>query len=194
MTSTLYKHAPVTALATMSVVVIVMGALMLCGMLWPLSPVGAFAGSVLPITEVYEARADQSLAVSGGKPNWALAEQETWRELRVAPTRTLPWMRLAYIDASSHGGRLTADGLGDVQHSYTFSPYDRDIGVWRLEFLYDHWDELNPDIRKAALEETAGLWGLPSRQAQIRQFPVQVSNAAGRLAVIFEIADLAAGH
>jgi len=192
MTSTLSKHALVAALATASLVVVVLGGLMLCGMLWPLSPVGAFAGSVLPITEVDQARADQSLSPARGAPNWALAERETWRELKVAPTRTVPWMRLAYIDAKRNGGRLTAAGLGDLERSYTFSPYDRDIGVWRLAFLYEHWDELNPIVRKAALEETAGLWGLPSRQAQLRQFPARISNPAGRLAVMFEIGDLEA--
>ena len=174
--------------------VMIVSALMLIGMLWPSSAAGGFAGAWLPITETHQARAASALNVlRPATPLWDAAAQQTREELRIAPMRTAPWMRLAYIDAQRHGGHLTPAGVAAIQHGYDFAPYSNDVGVWRLAFVYDHWDEVTPEIRREALDETAVLWRVRARYGERGRFPEVISNDAGRLAVVLAIANIKSG-
>jgi len=161
------------------------------GLIWPDSWEAQLVASFLPIAEVHQHRADQALGGPDGRgADWELAKRETVAELHIAPTRARPWMRLAFIDAQTHNGVLTDAGVADIQHGYDFTPFDREIGPWRLAFVYNHWDQLTPSVRGAALDETEVLW---RGSSDIQAFPNTIPNPAGRLAATMALANLKAG-
>ncbi len=174
--------------------VVAFSSLLMIGIVWPASPIANVVAGFLPIAEVHESRADAAMSgLRGAAPDWGRATQESWRELSIAPTHPKPWMRLAFIDAATHADGITPVGAAAIQHSYDFTPFDHDIGPWRLTFVYGHWDQMTPSIRSAALDETQMLWRFSSWRPQLEALPRAVANPAGQLAVTLALENLKAG-
>jgi hypothetical protein len=124
-----------------------------------------------------EPRADLA-AVSTDTPTAdALAANRA--ALNATPMAAAPWLRIAYL-RSRNGQPLDGPALEAIERSYTVSPYGDDVTAWRLTFLYEHWDQLTPEIRAEVTAEhlTSASWGR-------RWDPDVVKNPAGRMAATF---------
>ena len=119
-----------------------------------------------------ESRADHAVQ-SGMASAEALRVNEA--ALAAAPMNAAAWLRIAYIH-SLDGASLNASALGAVQKSYSVAPYGPDVTRWRLQFLYDHWGQLNAELRAEAMDEHLAYG------RQIRLSPSASSDQAGWLA------------
>ncbi|QTC91485.1 hypothetical protein [Brevundimonas goettingensis] len=117
-----------------------------------------------------EARADAAL--ESVDPAEALRANRA--SLNAAPMAAAGWLRIAWLQTRD-GSPLNAEGLDALEKSYTVAPFGPDVTVWRLNFLYEHWNELTPKLREEASHETVmGLgWRLDASK---------ISNPSGRLA------------
>jgi hypothetical protein len=95
--------------------------------------------------------------------------------LDAAPMNAAAWMRIAWLK-TRNGSSLDAQGLDAIEKSYSVSPYGPDVSVWRMTFLFEHWEQLTPDIRKEVLaEQSVQPWRQTFDAATI-------TNPSGRLA------------
>jgi hypothetical protein len=115
------------------------------------------------------------------------AEQQTRRELALAPTTATAWLRLAYIDYWRHG-RLTPAGLANLNRSYDTAPLGPDASASRLTLGFELWGEMTPELRVLLLRELAAF---RERDADAtRAFAYRIGNPRGRLAAGMAIAEL----
>lgn len=135
-----------------------------------------------------QALARQALAeldVKGGKPSAARldrAEQLTRGELDFGPYRPAAWCRLAYIQYQ-RAGRVDAASAQSLRRSYEMAPFDADSFLWRVQFIFDHWNEAPMDVRKAALRETRAFYSLWDNRPKIEMMAARVRNPTGRLSL-----------
>ena len=91
-------------------------------------------------------------------------------ELASNPVQADAWLSLAVMDAEHHGGRLTANARAALERSYEFAPVDVRTAPARLKFAFNHWDQLAPQDRKAALTELTVLDGAPQKPSPVEGF------------------------
>ncbi len=132
----------------------------------------------LSLAPTHEARADAlARGPDLGEQARLEARRETLAGLRQAPANATAWLRLSYLDARSPAG-LGSEGNLAFARSYAVAPFGPDDTMWRLDFAFDHWADLDRSNRILALDE---LGRLPVRQA--RQVEAGVSDPTGRLAL-----------
>jgi len=124
-----------------------------------------------------EPRADLAAASTGTPLADALAANRI--ALDAAPMSAGPWLRIAWL-RSRNGEPLDGPALEAIERSYTVSPYGDAVTAWRLTFLYEHWDQLTPEIRSEVTAEhlTAISYARPWT-------PDGLKNPAGRMAATF---------
>lgn len=101
-----------------------------------------------------EARADRAAASTDIPLSAALAENRA--AIKAAPMSAAPWLRVAYM-RSRNDTALDGPALEAIERSYTVAPFGSDVTYWRLNFLYNHWRELTPEIRAEAAKEHFAL-------------------------------------
>lgn len=121
-----------------------------------------------------EARADAASRNGTPLPE-ALAT--TKAELGAQPMDAAGWLRIAYLK-SADGKPLDAESLDAIEKSYTVSPYGPGFASWRLRFLYEHWDQLTPDIRTDVTDEYTTITQALGSPID----PTTLENPSGRLA------------
>jgi hypothetical protein len=131
-----------------------------------------FCGADCP-SRSYEAAAaaDVALAFNAHGPVrdalLAQAERTTRQGLRRTPVSSEAWARLALILSERAGGAATPAVQQALQTSYDAAPYQKAAAQWRIAFCADHWPQITPALRKAALAEHEWLsrvdWGSAER-------------------------------
>lgn len=99
-----------------------------------------------------EARADRlaiAAATTGGVAQALTANREA---LNAAPMTAAAWLRIAWLRAQN-GARLDSRSLEAMEKAYSVAPFGPDVTTWRLAFVYDHWSDLTPALRKDATAE-----------------------------------------
>jgi hypothetical protein len=125
----------------------------------------------------------QALAGEGGRldaDGEAQARRLIGSELGLSPLDTGSWLRLAALEAGR--GPLNAKAKAALLASYRFTPVDAEMARWRLTFLFEHWQELDPQLRAAAETEIQDLMVAPSSIDILRQMQATIANPTGRLA------------
>lgn len=99
-------------------------------------------------------------------------------ESRWTPADSASSLRLTYLDGLS--GAPTREGVVALRHSYALEPLGPDATRWRLEFIFNHWSALPPDVRASAEAELGAAF--PRHGWALRDLPSRVTNPSGRLA------------
>lgn len=127
-------------------------------------------------------RRAQALLAGPGAPSPAAArEAAALSRAAIAqyPYDTAAWLQLAYLDAARHGGRVSAEGVADLQRSYDLVAADPDVGLWRLRFALENWVWLSFEARTAAEAEAALL--MTSHRPALRRMQAEIRDPIGRL-------------
>lgn len=115
------------------------------------------------------------------------------RQLAASPFDASAWLRLGLIETLSGDGRLGAEGVRALEASYRYAPVDVDVARWRLTFVFEHWREASPTVRKAAEREVRVLFAAPQNRPGMRRWARIIGDRSGRLAAGLMIAQLDAG-
>jgi hypothetical protein len=105
------------------------------------------------------------------------------RLIRADPANPQGWDAAAYDDALEHG-RLTVDGLRDLDRSYALSFFDRTGAVWRVGFALDHWGELTPQLRLDAEKEANDALKEQGINTQLAERMQSIRSPEGQLAAV----------
>lgn len=103
------------------------------------------------------------------------------RELRFSPMDIPAWLRQAALE-SQVAGKLSGPARAALSASYRWAPVDASVARWRLAFMFEHWDQLDPQLRDDAMTELQGLLIQPANIEILRQLEPTIRNPAGRLA------------
>lgn len=154
--------------------------LLVAGIAAPWSVFGEYS----PLAFVHDRRAADLLAASPTRANLAAADAESWTALSQAPADDVAWLHLLQADIARHG-RLSPAGMTRLQRSYDVAPFGPDVSLWRIEFAFQNWDVLTPDLRKQVLDEvdTEAV----SHINELSETPARVTNPAGRFALSLKI-------
>lgn len=135
---------------------------------------------------VHEARATALLVAShGSERSRAEARRQTWKALGTDPANPASWMRLAYLDSLQSSG-LSQEGRRFLARSYSLAPYGPDNSRWRLEFAFNHWQGLDPALRRKVVAELR----VAGRHGGYRSLPDAIDDPSGRLAAALTLASL----
>lgn len=154
----------------------------------------AFSGlGLVTLAGVQEDRAADLLDRTPVTPRARVASEAAARQaLARSPTRAAGWLELAYADSLKPQG-LGASGIQALQRSYDFEPLGPDVSEWRLAFAFEHWDQLTPEIRAAALNELEARWKREERRKALNELPDRIANPAGRVAAALTLRRLRRG-
>jgi hypothetical protein len=155
-----------------AVAVAASSAWLLTAMVFPESSVGRGA----PLLAATEARALAALDAG----NLEQSRIETRRSLALTPYNAWAWCRLAYIEAQ-RTNEANPEVVRALRMSYRGAPLGPEVTRWRLTFIFDHWDQVTPDIRRNAMDEimARGVLGHPLAEYVMRR----TGNPAGILAL-----------
>lgn len=112
----------------------------------------------------------------------AAAERALRRELAWGERRPSAWCRLAYA-RFSRSGRVDAGVEQALLKSYEVAAFDVDAFAWRVRFIFDHWREVSPVLRRHAMREARAFnseW--PTRPA-MQAVAAEVRDPTGRFAL-----------
>ena len=98
---------------------------------------------------VREARADGA-ARNGVQSGAATSLNNS--ALKAAPMSTSALLRAVYLQTRT-GTAPNAASLDALERSYSVAPFGPDASLWRLRFVFDHWSQVTPSLRKQALAE-----------------------------------------
>lgn len=110
-----------------------------------------------------------------------------------SPYDTNSWARLALIDRLRNG-RLTAAGLKALSVSYDLAPLDRFVARWRIRFALENWQDLDPQVRRAAQNEALVFLKTPALAGTTRKDLGQISNPTGVMIAAFWLNQAAQGE
>ena len=127
-----------------------------------------FAADLAPVREARAERAEGDAAVA-----------ETRAALAQAPMNAALWARLSWLERRA-AGRMTPQAREALDRSYAVAPYGPDITEWRLAFAFEHWAELDPSLRRSAMEEMETL--ARHRPGVARRVAGAIRSPGGRLA------------
>jgi hypothetical protein len=116
------------------------------------------------------------------------AEAETLRALAASPVSTEAWLTLAHI-RTEQSHRLSEGAHEALRRSYAVDPLAPDAGLWRVRFAFEHWSELDPELRRAAGREVEMRWRIWQKDA-LRKTADEVSDPTGRMALKLQLAAL----
>ena len=95
--------------------------------------------------------------------------------LETAPAAPRGWNRQAYLTGRTG---FTPDTAAALKKSYTVAPFGPTDSVWRLNYLYEHWDRLPVDLRRSARLEHRTHVRIHGSGVK----PREITNGAGRIA------------
>jgi hypothetical protein len=143
------------------------------GLTWP------SVAAPLSLAAQHEQRADQALNIEArSEPDLGRASLENDRTLASSPSTASAWLRAAYI-RQQMSGSLGPESLRDLETSYRVAPLGPGVTRWRLRFVFENWQSVNPRIRSAALNELRVFASYHSGSGDLVD---SIENPAGRLA------------
>lgn len=110
------------------------------------------------------------------------AEAAIGRELAWGERRPSAWCRLAYVEFERSGafGPKVSQAL---LKSYAVAPLDAETFAWRLRFVFDHWTEADPDLRRHAMAEARAFNSQWPTRPTVQALVGQVRDPAGQFAL-----------
>lgn len=139
---------------------------------------------LLPLAQSHDAAASRLLSSDP-----AQARAETLRQLALQPASAPAWLRMAELDAQVHG-KLTAQGLTWLGRSYEVGPFDPQVLQDRTRFAYDHWAELDEDMRQQTIAQVKLAWPIGGQRAQVVSASLAVKAPAGRMTLAMQLFSL----
>ncbi len=136
---------------------------------------------LLPLAQSHDAAASRLLASDP-----AQARAETLRQLALQPASAPAWLRMAELDAGAHG-KLTAQGLNWLGRSYEVGPFDPQVLQDRTLFAYDHWPEIDEDMRRQTIAQVKLAWPIAGQRAQVVSASLAVKAPGGRMALAMQL-------
>ena len=103
------------------------------------------APALFPFAQTWYARARASVTPAEGIDD---AQKAT----KLAPAHAENWMMLAYQYSRADRG-VSPRVIAAVRQSYTASPLDVDVSLYRLSFIFYAWSALPQDVRDLARNE-----------------------------------------
>ena len=174
----------VMASGGLALVTLVAATVFAAGLAWPTSTMGELGG----LSWANEARA--GALISQPDPSPAVqreASARTRQSLKGDPANATAWLRLAYIDSLKPDG-LGTTGLAALSRSYSLAPYGPDDSRWRLEFVFNNWSRMTPELRADALKELEVL----ALHRRYGDFPARIQDPIGRLAATLMLGPITA--
>jgi len=158
-----------------------------CGLLYEGYIAKGYSGVV---TFPFVDRAAAERAYDALPSNAPLADREraAARLLKADPASARSWALVSYMDWMRHGRRMTPAAINALDRSYTLSPFDHDVGPWRVNFALENWDQIGPDQRRLVMAEVGWLFQhdmLAAADLKARLKTVQ--NPAGRVTAKFAL-------
>ena len=104
------------------------------------------------------------------------------RELDLRPYDASAWCRLA-------ASQLTISRRVDTQvqdllrRSYAASAIDVEVFAWRSALIFNHWSEVSPGLRQAAVDEVRAMDGIWETKPQVATLAEAVRDPTGSLAL-----------
>lgn len=117
-----------------------------------------------------------------GERDPAAAEQAIARELAWGERRASAWCRLAFAEFS-RSGRFTPKVSRALLKSYEVAPFDAEAFVWRLQFIFDHWEEAPPALRREAMREARAFHAQWATRPAVEALVPQVRDPTGQFAL-----------
>ncbi len=114
------------------------------------------------------------------KKDFTTAERASRGALELAPYNTGALTRLVYIDRVRTGG-LSQPGLEALALSYQRVPFDRAVGLWRINLGLENWERLTPQLRQSVRAEVVALMAEPGHRWPLRILLERVANPSGRM-------------
>jgi hypothetical protein len=107
-----------------------------------------------------DTRFSEAMATDGpvSPPKLAAAQAAVTAKLSMSPFDTGAWLRLAVTEAGGYTGPLNPRSVQALENSYRLAPVDVNFTAWRLVYVFNHWSEITPGIRKAAIWEATTLY------------------------------------
>lgn len=167
--SALVRHAPAAVLGLLTVVA---GVAFAVPLTWP----GDWAAEQPRLAAVSEARAIR--AATAASIDLAETRTQTLAVLAERPLDSVAWARLAWIAAEEDDIEGARDAL---DRSYVAAPYGPEVTAWRLQFAFDLWGRLTPDLRRQVLAELSMT--AATRPHIVQTVRDQVRDPAGRWAL-----------
>lgn len=123
------------------------------------------------------------------RPNLPPAEltrldQLSQREVALRPASGGAWLHRAAVAAAR--GR-TDDMSQALERSYAVAPLQTDIFVTRTMLVFEHWEQISPEVREAAGYQFETEWNRRPDQARYVEMAKGVRNRAGRVAMAVQI-------
>jgi hypothetical protein len=114
-------------------------------------------------------------------------------KLGMSPFDAGAWLRLAVLNAGGYSAPLTPSSVRALEQSYRFAPVDGALARWRVVYIFSHWREATPSLRRSAMWEAEILCASGSRNRQaLARAGGAITDPAGRLAFELLIANLEA--
>jgi hypothetical protein len=114
------------------------------------------------------------------KKDFTTAERASRSALDLAPYDTGALTRLVYIDRV-RAGVLGQPGLEALALSYKRVPYDRAVGLWRINLGLENWERLTPPLRQSVRAEVIALAAEPGHRWPLRILMERIANPRGRM-------------
>jgi hypothetical protein len=125
-----------------------------------------------------------ALVASDGRVNPSQASRARdliRRRLELSPFDDGAWLRLAALEVET-AGVFTPAARAAVETSYRYAPVDAAVARWRLAFVFEHWREVTPSIRKSAEMEMRSLGVWVENRRMLAELERQIADPTGRLA------------
>lgn len=137
-------------------------------------------GSLGPFSSPETLAAESVRALRQGDA--AAARQAIARELAWGDRRASAWCRLAFAEFVS-SRRFDAKVTGALVKSYEVAPFDAEAVAWRLQFIFNHWGDAPPALRRAAMREARAFHAQWTTRPMIEALVPQVRDPTGQFAL-----------
>ena len=117
-----------------------------------------------------------------GARDYAAAEQAITSELAWGERRGSAWCRLAFTEYARKG-RFTPKVTRALLKSYEVAPYDAEAFAWRLQFIFDHWEEVPSALRREAMGEARAFHAQWATRPTVEALIPQVRDPTGQFAL-----------
>ena len=104
------------------------------------------------------------------------------RELDLRPYDASAWCRMAASQLAI-SRRLDPQVQDLLQRSYAASAIDVEAFAWRSALIFNHWSEVSPHLRKAAVDEVRAMDGIWETRPQVAKLADAVRDPTGNLAL-----------
>ena len=131
----------------------------------------------LPLSESYNEAAEHAVATDPARARALSVEA-----LGLRPVDAESWLRLARLEAGGSKA-LSASARSALDHSYSVGPYSSSVLESRVEFAFDHWLEIGPDLQGQAISEVKAAWPIEQQRTRLLEVVSRVDNVAGSISL-----------